>query len=40
MTRPQQIVPSIRRGIEQTQSGRPVLLEFITAKETELPYID
>ena len=37
---PQQIVPSIRRGIEQTQAGRPVLLEFITAKETELPYID
>ncbi len=29
-----QIVPAIRRGIEQTERGMPVLLEFITAKET------
>jgi acetolactate synthase-1/2/3 large subunit len=27
-------VPAIRRGIEQTQKGVPVLLEFITSKET------
>lgn len=31
-----QIVPAIRRGIEQTQAGKPALLEFITAKETEV----
>jgi acetolactate synthase-1/2/3 large subunit len=30
----EQIIPAIRRGIEQTQRGTPVLLEFITAKET------
>src|SRR5579862_6434901 len=28
-----EIVPAIRRGIEKTQQGIPVLLEFITAKE-------
>jgi len=28
-----QIVPAIRRGIEQTQKGVPALLEFITCKE-------
>ena len=33
---PAEIVPAIRRGIEQTQAGRPVLLEFLTAKETEI----
>ena len=31
---PNEIVPAIRRGIEATESGRPALLEFITAKET------
>jgi thiamine pyrophosphate-dependent acetolactate synthase large subunit-like protein len=31
---PNEVVPAIRRGIEATQSGRPALLEFITAKET------
>jgi acetolactate synthase-1/2/3 large subunit len=34
--RPEDIVPAIRRGIEQTRSGTPALLEFITAKETEV----
>jgi len=33
ITRPEDIVPAIRRGIEQTQRGVPVLLEFITCKE-------
>jgi acetolactate synthase-1/2/3 large subunit len=33
VTDPSEIVPAIRRGIEQTQKGVPVLLEFITAKE-------
>jgi thiamine pyrophosphate-dependent acetolactate synthase large subunit-like protein len=27
------IVPAIRRGIDQTKRGTPVLLEFITSKE-------
>jgi acetolactate synthase-1/2/3 large subunit len=31
---PAEIIPAIRRGIEQTQAGRPALLEFLTAKET------
>ena len=34
--RPEDIVPAIRRGIEQTRNGTPVLLEFITSKETEV----
>jgi len=34
VTKPEDIVPAIKRGIEQTQKGVPVLLEFITAKET------
>ena len=34
ITSPEDIVPAIRRGIEQTQRGRPALLEFITCKET------
>jgi acetolactate synthase-1/2/3 large subunit len=33
VTDPAEIVPAIRRGIEQTQKGVPALLEFITAKE-------
>ncbi len=36
ITAPDQIVPAIRRGIEQTRKGVPALLEFITAKETEI----
>ena len=34
VTKPEEIIPAIHRGIEQTQAGRPALLEFITAKET------
>jgi thiamine pyrophosphate-dependent acetolactate synthase large subunit-like protein len=34
VTDPADIVPAIRRGIAQTQAGKPALLEFITAKET------
>ncbi len=33
VTRPEEIVPAIWRGIEKTKAGIPVLLEFITAKE-------
>jgi acetolactate synthase-1/2/3 large subunit len=33
ITQPDEIVPAIRRGIEQTQNGVPALLEFITSKE-------
>jgi acetolactate synthase-1/2/3 large subunit len=33
---PDQIIPAIQRGIEKTQAGVPTLLEFITAKETEV----
>jgi acetolactate synthase-1/2/3 large subunit len=36
VTTPDQIVPAIRRGIQKTEEGTPVLLEFITAKETEV----
>jgi acetolactate synthase-1/2/3 large subunit len=35
VTQPDQIVPAIQRGIEQTRDGRPALLEFITQKETQ-----
>ena len=33
ITRPEDIRPAIKRGIEQTRSGVPVLLEFITCQE-------
>ena len=33
ITEPTEIVPAIRRGIEQTKKGVPALLEFITSKE-------
>lgn len=36
VTQPEDIVPAIQRGIEQTQNGVPALLEFITCKETEV----
>ena len=36
VTQADQIIPAIQRGIEQTQAGVPALLEFITAKETEV----
>jgi thiamine pyrophosphate-dependent acetolactate synthase large subunit-like protein len=35
VTTPDQIVPAIKRGIEQVQSGTPTLLEFITSHEIE-----
>ena len=34
VTKVADIVPAIRRGIEQTRNGTPALLEFITSKET------
>ena len=34
ITRPEDIRPAIRRGIEQTRNGLPALLEFITGQET------
>jgi len=34
VTRVADIIPAIRRGIEQTRNGTPALLEFITSKET------
>jgi thiamine pyrophosphate-dependent acetolactate synthase large subunit-like protein len=33
---PQEIVPAIKRGIEQTKRGVPALLEFMTAQETQI----
>jgi acetolactate synthase-1/2/3 large subunit len=36
VTAPEEIVPAIKRGIEKTQQGVPVLLEFITSKETQV----
>jgi acetolactate synthase-1/2/3 large subunit len=33
VTEPDQIVPAIKRGIEQTERGTPALLEFLTSKE-------
>ena len=33
ITKTEDIVPAIKRGIEQTKKGVPVLLEFITSKE-------
>jgi acetolactate synthase-1/2/3 large subunit len=35
ITDPAEIIPAIKRGIQQTKEGRPVLLEFITQKEIE-----
>jgi thiamine pyrophosphate-dependent acetolactate synthase large subunit-like protein len=35
VTDPGEIVPAIKRGIQQTLEGRPALLEFITKKEVE-----
>jgi len=36
ITSAEDIVPAIRRGIQKTREGTPVLLEFITSKETEV----
>ncbi len=38
VTQPADIVPAIKRGIAQTQAGKPALLEFITDKEIEYSY--
>jgi acetolactate synthase-1/2/3 large subunit len=35
ITDPNEIVPAIKRGIQKTQEGTPVLLEFITQKDHE-----
>jgi len=35
ITRPEDIIPAIQRGIAKTKEGVPALLEFITSKETE-----
>ncbi|CAN5772632.1 thiamine pyrophosphate-requiring protein [soil metagenome] len=36
VTTPDQIIPAIQRGIQKTKEGVPALLEFITAKETQI----
>jgi acetolactate synthase-1/2/3 large subunit len=36
VTDPAEIIPAIKRGIEQTEQGVPVLPEFITCKEVEI----
>jgi thiamine pyrophosphate-dependent acetolactate synthase large subunit-like protein len=36
VTDPGQIIPAIKRGIQKTQEGTPVLLEFITEKATDV----
>ena len=36
VSQPDEIIPAIRRGIEQNKAGRPALLEFLTTKETEI----
>jgi len=36
VTQPAEIIPAIKRGIERTKTGVPVLLEFITSKETQV----
>ena len=34
VSRPDDIIPAIKRGIQKTQEGTPVLLEFMTCQET------
>ncbi len=36
VTAPEDIIPAIKRGIEQTENGTPALLEFITSKEVDI----
>jgi thiamine pyrophosphate-dependent acetolactate synthase large subunit-like protein len=36
VTAPDDIIPAIQRGTEQTQSGTPVLIEFITSQEVNI----
>jgi acetolactate synthase-1/2/3 large subunit len=33
ITDPAEIIPALRRGIAETEAGRPALLEFITQKD-------
>ncbi len=33
---PEDIIPAIKRGIEQTENGTPAMLEFITSKEVDI----
>ncbi len=36
VSEPAEIIPAIKRGIEQTRKGVPALLEFITKQETKI----
>ena len=36
VTKPEDIVAAIKRGIQKTKEGVPVLLEFITSKEVDV----
>ena len=36
VTDPAEIIPAIKRGIAQTESGTPALLEFLTQKEIDI----
>ena len=36
VTAPEDIIPAIKRGVEQTENGIPALLEFITSKEVDI----
>ena len=36
VTRPEEIAPALKRGIERTREGTPALLEFITEKATDI----
>ena len=36
VTQPEEIVPALKRGVQKTKEGVPVLLEFITQKEIEI----
>ena len=36
VTEPDEIIPAIKRGIEQTEKGVPALLEFVTDLEVEI----
>jgi acetolactate synthase-1/2/3 large subunit len=38
VTEPVEIIPAFRRAVNQTEQGRPALLEFITAKETDFSF--
>ena len=40
VTEPAEIIPAIKRGIEQTEQGKPALLEFITSQEVTVSVFD